>query len=178
MSILGDPFDAEDAVSEALVKTARLEYIPAKFEAYFCAAVKHVALDIIRRRGTPARTVSWDDDLTLLDELHDDSPSPEEEAACAERGRMLRAAIAELTPIDQRAMMLHYFEGLSISETAAELGVGPYDAQNILVRGRGRLRMILGPKIIPPSASCETRSSPRQRRSSKQFRPTKRSHVC
>jgi RNA polymerase sigma factor (sigma-70 family) len=136
-AILLDPFDADEAVANALVQTERVPYVPENFGAYFDQAVRHAAYDIQRRQWRHAPTDS-------LDDLYYDSPSVEEELIGGETGQMIRSALGELTPVERKAVILHHVEGLSIPETARVLGLALYRTQNILVRARRKLRQILG----------------------------------
>src|SRR4051812_24000010 len=44
-TILLDPFDAKDAVANALIKTADVPYVPENFGAYFDRAVRNASFD-------------------------------------------------------------------------------------------------------------------------------------
>jgi RNA polymerase sigma-70 factor (ECF subfamily) len=154
-AILLDPFEADEAVANALKQTERVPYVPENFGAYFDQAVRHAAYDIQRRQRRHPRMASIDD-IALHFDLYYDSPSPEEEAIGRETGQMIRYALAELSPVEQNALILHHVEGLSIPETARALGLTVYRTQNILVRARRKLRVILAPRLARGGPVRET----------------------
>ncbi|OYX48614.1 MAG: hypothetical protein B7Y97_10850 [Sphingomonas sp. 32-66-10] len=66
-------------------------------------------------------------------------PSPEDAAD----GTALRRAVAALPPGHRAAVALHYFEGLSIAETAVALGIPAGTVKTRLMHARARLRTLL-----------------------------------
>jgi len=146
-AILRDPFDADEAVARALIRTEAVPYVPENFGAYFDRAVRNAAIDIGRHRTCQPPTVSIDDLCTHFD-LYYEGADPEEEAVAAETAAVLRDAVAQLTPVEQEVIKLHYFEGLSIRETAEALGETVIINQTILARARRKLFRILAPKLL------------------------------
>lgn len=63
-------------------------------------------------------------------------PTPENAAD----GTTLRRAVAALPPGHRAAVALHYFEGLSIAETAVALGIPAGTVKTRLMHARARLR--------------------------------------
>ena len=71
--------------------------------------------------------------------LVDPQPPPEQEALRAEQGREVRRLVAEL-PHDQReALLLRFYGGLSVSETADLLGRSEGAVKMLVHRGLARL---------------------------------------
>lgn len=155
-AILLDPFEADEAVANALIQTERVPYVPENFGAYFDQVVRHAACDIQRRHSRQPPMASLDD-IALHFDLYYDSPSPEEELIGGETGQMVRSALAELAPEEQNAVILHHVEGLSIPETARVLGLTVYRTQNVLVRARRKLREILAPRLARCGPAPEKR---------------------
>ena len=147
LALLREPFMADEAVAMALMQTERVPYVPDNLGAYLDCAVRSAAFDILRHRQRNVRLVSLDDIFSHY-EISCDFPSPEEEAWCAERSEILHSAIVQLSAVEQQAVELHYFEDLSIRETASALGVTVFSAQNILSRSRKKLFNALAPKMI------------------------------
>jgi RNA polymerase sigma-70 factor (ECF subfamily) len=75
----------------------------------------------------------------------DTSPTPEEDAAVAERRRLVRGALARLAPEQRRLIELAYFEGLSHTDIAASLGQPLGTVKTRIRLGMTRLRENLGP---------------------------------
>jgi len=152
--ILRDDDDADDAVSQALIRTEGKPYIPENVEAYLLSAVTYVAFGMLRRRrarSTPAVCLEMEDE--------DDSLSPLEEAIRAQEATVLDKAVSDL-PRDQRdAVAHHYLEDLSIAETAAALSVDTHKAQNILFRARRNLDERLHSRLERPANEMRRRRS-------------------
>ena len=147
-AILRDPDDADDAVVNALFRTECVPHIPNNVGVYFDRAVRTSAYDIQRRRLRSA-TLSLEEVLLTYD-LYDDSLSPEDELIAAEYTSLVHEAMAQLPVNERHAIELHYFEELTIRDTAAALGVSVSTAQNVLYRARRNLGRILAPKVLPP----------------------------
>lgn len=56
---------------------------------------------------------------------------------------LTRAIQNELTPHQQRVLLMHYSEGRTVVEIADTLGVNPSTVSRTLARGRARLRKVL-----------------------------------
>lgn len=66
-------------------------------------------------------------------------PAPPDPNASAERSD-LRRAVTALAPGHRAAVALHYFEGLSIAETAVALGIPAGTVKTRLLHARARLK--------------------------------------
>jgi RNA polymerase sigma-70 factor, ECF subfamily len=84
-----------------------------------------------QRPGAMASTVS----LTPMDELLAD-----------ERAERVRAAVAQLPALSREALVLRYFEGMSVAEAAETVGVRRGTLEVRLSRARQELRKVLGEK--------------------------------
>ena len=72
----------------------------------------------------------------LEDDIPPAPPTPEDAAD----GTTLRRAVAALPPGHRAAVALHYFEGLSIAETAVALGIPAGTVKTRLLHARARLK--------------------------------------
>ncbi len=74
-------------------------------------------------------------------------PSPEQEAARRQVGKLLEKAIAELPETFRIVFILRDVEGLNVEETAEVLGVPPQTVKTRLLRARRRLQVALAPAL-------------------------------
>jgi RNA polymerase sigma-70 factor (ECF subfamily) len=76
--------------------------------------------------------------------LSDHCPSPSKQVAAAEAVRAVQVGVATL-PHDQRdAVVLRYFRGLSVDETAAKMRRTPGAVRGLVDRAKQSLRCALG----------------------------------
>ena len=132
--LCGDHHQAEDLVQHVLTKlyvawprVARMDSV----DGYVRTMLVNANLDRVRRRrefaglegfDQPAREVDRDSELDL------------------------RAALIELAPGQRRAVALRHLWGLSVEETAAELGVSPGTVKSQTADAVRRLRELLAPQ--------------------------------
>jgi RNA polymerase sigma-70 factor (ECF subfamily) len=134
--ICRDRTDAEDAVQVALERawrhTDNLRDAD-RLAAWLHRIVVHEAIRLEhRRRGLVARWQAWPREIVV-------SPSPADD-----RDLDLEAALGSI-PVEQRAaLVLHYYAGYSIVETAELTGVPLETTRSRLRLARARLRAVLG----------------------------------
>ncbi len=132
--LVSDRHAAEDLAQEAFLRIfeARHRYQPtAPFGAYLTRIVVRLCLDYLRKgRPTPAGESLDPADLAA---------SPADRADEAERARSVRQAIAELPPKQRAAVVLRYYEGLSIREIAEAVDTTAKAVERLLARGRAGL---------------------------------------
>lgn len=112
----GDGHRAEDVVQQALTKlyTAWPRVSRAdSLDAYARRVLVNAHLDDVRRPWHRERAVA---------ELPED-PAPS--GVSAEDSDALRAALRALAPGQRRVVVLRHYLGLSVEETAADLGISP-----------------------------------------------------
>jgi RNA polymerase sigma-70 factor, ECF subfamily len=151
--LVDDPFDAEDAVQDALLSAYKhLDQFKgkAKMTTWLTSIVTNSALSQLRRRPRQIQ-VSLDDrldeegDYCLSDKLADAKPSPEVACMNSELHGHLMQSVAELTPSQRKAIQLRHVDGLTTGEAAQILGVAEGTVKAHVSRARSRLRkMALG----------------------------------
>jgi RNA polymerase sigma-70 factor (ECF subfamily) len=135
--ILHDPEIAKDAVQEALTRAWRdLPTLrdPDRFEAWLHRLLVHACMDELRRGR------SWRFDVAL-EEFH--QPAIEgAETGIVDRDEIERGF--RRLPPDQRAVVvLHFYLGMSLADTAVALNVPAGTARSRLHRAIGSLRAAL-----------------------------------
>jgi len=131
--------EAEDVTSEvfhrALVAMPRYE--PRRpFLAFLYTIARNIVADRLRRQRPQA---SFEDAFAHPT----DAPGPEDAATAMDDARHLRRAIAQLTPIQQEIIVLHFLEERSTKEIAAITGKNENTIRGIQMRGLTALREIL-----------------------------------
>ena len=132
--------EAEDVTSEvfhrALVAVPRFE--PRRpFLAFLYTIARNVITDRLRRERPQA---SFEDALAHPS----DAPGPEELASAGDEVRRLRAAVAQLTTLQQEVIVLRYLEGRSTKETAVVIGKPESTIRGIQMRALAALRDRVG----------------------------------
>ena len=132
--------EAEDVTSEvfhrALVAMPRFE--PRRpFLAFLYTIARNVITDRLRRERPEA---SFEDALAHPS----DAPGPEELASAGDEVRRLRAAVAQLTTLQQEVIVLRYLEGRSTKETAVVIGKPESTIRGIQMRALAALRDLVG----------------------------------
>jgi RNA polymerase sigma-70 factor (ECF subfamily) len=140
-----DPDQASDAVQEAFFSAYRnlRSYRGPSFRGWVTRIAVNAAMDLQRQRKR--RPVS------PYPELEDESwqppagpeADPERIAVASERGRVLVAAMAAITPDQRAAIVLFDVEGYDYAEIAGMTGVSLGTVKSRIHRGRLALRELL-----------------------------------
>jgi len=126
LAILGDPYEAEDAVQDAFVKY--LEKAPGALEnpgAWLMQVLVNGCKSRLR--------LSWRRVGPIPETLP--APFPEEREELEE--------LWQLPPEERAAIHLFYYEGYSTEEIAQMTGAAPGTVRSRLSRARGRLKRLL-----------------------------------
>lgn len=149
--VLRDPEDAEDAVQEAFLRLWRsgASVDPDRMAAWLNRVVHNLCVDQTRRRGSQRRHLGFPDEQAL-DRLPDPrsapgGPTPEQAA--------LLEAMATLSEETRSIMILHYFQGMKLTEIADALDMNVNSLKVRVHRARRALKLILA----PAAASCAAR---------------------
>lgn len=122
LRILGDAALAEEVTMDVFMQVWNQaeRWDPARGAPLTWLATLARSRAIDRRRVGAAQRAQTDT-LADLPETPHAGPGPEEDVAVAERRRLVRAALAGLSPGQRAALELAWFQGLSHAEVAARL---------------------------------------------------------
>jgi RNA polymerase sigma-70 factor, ECF subfamily len=138
---LNDPAAADDIAAEVFLEAVRgiqrYKYRGVAFRAWLYRIAHNLTAD--HRRRTSTRQANESPAEPAMFEL----PS-EDFAPALERERDLRSAVAMLTDEQQQVVILRFFEGLSLAETAEATGRREGAVKSLQHRALERLRVILG----------------------------------
>ena len=126
--------DIDDVAQEVFLRLMRIEQheIIRSPEAYLFTVASHVAHQHTLRESNAPRAV---DIAEVFPELQmDASCDPLERAATSQRVKNLKRALDQLPPKLATTLLLHRFDGLSLDEIAAQLGVARITAAKYLAQ--------------------------------------------
>ena len=152
--LLDDPPEAEDVAQEACLQALldlRSLRDPGRFGAWLAGIGLNLARMRLRGRRFRGRAEGWEGGRLELGFIPSNLPSPEAVYEARELDGLVLRAIAGLPAELQAAVRLYYFDGLSLAEIAALVGVPAGTIKARLHRARGRLRMSLAPARLPAS---------------------------
>ena len=136
--LTGDAAEAEDIAQESFLRIldAAPRYKPtATFRTYLFRVLNRLCIDHIRKK----RPIFTDS----LPQRTDTAPSAIQRLSDGERDAATQAALA-LLPTNQRmAVVLRYFESLSVAEIAEAMGTSVKAVEGLLARARERLESLL-----------------------------------
>jgi RNA polymerase sigma-70 factor (ECF subfamily) len=145
----GNEQDAEDVVQESFLRAyrqlGRFES-RANFGTWLYRIVSNCAVDLMRSkqaRHDQVRGDSLDDGAMELPAA--DAPGPDRMAQSAEIETRVQRALRELSPLERAAFTLRHYEGRSIDEISATLGLGTSAAKHSVFRAVKKLRLALAP---------------------------------
>ena len=150
----GNAHDAEEVVQEAFLKAyRRIEQFESRsqFGSWLHRIAANCALDLLRARARRAERplaapTDNDGEVPVLDPASE-APSAERVVFGEQVQRRLRAAMAMLSPLERSAFVLRHYEGLSIAEVGAALGLEASAAKQGVFRAVRKLRDALEPLV-------------------------------
>ncbi|HWL36098.1 MAG TPA: sigma-70 family RNA polymerase sigma factor [Frankiaceae bacterium] len=129
--------DAEDVVSEAMLRCATFEGLDAaRMEQFLTAVTVRLCADLHRKAARRARAV------VKLASDPDVAPGPEEELYGGVDAAALRVLLASL-PERQRAVLADRAQGLSVQQIALRHALSYKAAESVLARARHAMRTAL-----------------------------------
>jgi len=153
--LTGNEQDAEDVVQDALIRAyRRLGSFESRaaFATWLYRIAANCAVDHLRsRQGRDARHEVLPE---AADAPESPLPGPDRLAASAEIDRHVRAALADMSPLERTAFTLRHFEGRSINEICRTLGVGSSAAKHSVFRAVRKLRAALAPLASKEGSTC------------------------
>src|SRR5712671_1273001 len=147
LRLLGNRYDAEDAVQEALLAAHKHLHQfrgQAQLATWLTTIVRNCALMQLRKRPRQIH-ISLNEQIGeqqryfISERLADTRPSPEDECHNSELAAHLRKCTALLSPRMRRTFELRIVDGLSILETAQVLGVRQGTVKAQLARARAKI---------------------------------------
>ena len=122
--MLGNADDASDASQDAFVKTYHaLESFrrDAQFLTWMLRIASNVCIDLYRRR-TRHQSASLDDEAQGIGEIPSSEPMPDDLLRRCEGDRLILDAVARLPEKHRSAVVMFYFNGMSIKDISQALG--------------------------------------------------------
>lgn len=142
LRVLGNRDEAEEVLQDSFVKiwqeAETYDATRAGFRAWACTIVRNRALDVLRRRGTAARTTALASDAPVPD------AAPDASAAENESATRVREALAQLPDAQRNALELAFFEGLTHVEIAAKTSTPLGTVKTRILDGMRKLKAALG----------------------------------
>ena len=156
--ITGDETAAEDAVQEIFLRAYRsLGRFDerAQFGTWLHRIAVNTAIEVMRkgRRSLPEAPREEPEPLPSLE------PGPERTALSQEVQRTVRAALADLSPMERTAFILRHFEDRPIAEICRHLGLRESAGKQAIFRAVRKLRRALEPLVQGTTAGTTARSS-------------------
>jgi RNA polymerase sigma-70 factor, ECF subfamily len=146
----GNQQDAEDVVQESFLRAyrqlGRFES-RANFGTWLYRIVSNCSVDLMRSKQARHDQVRGDslDQEGAMELPAADMPGPERIAESAEIERRVQHALQALSPLERAAFTLRHYEGRSIDEISATLGLGTSAAKHSVFRAVKKLRLALAP---------------------------------
>jgi RNA polymerase sigma-70 factor (ECF subfamily) len=103
-----------------------------------------------RRPENKNRQVAKGDETEMQDPLDtavSSDPGPDRLMLSGELGEQVRVAMMNLSAVERTAFVMRHFEGNSIEEIGATLGLGAGATKNSVFRAVQKLRQHLGPLV-------------------------------
>lgn len=123
LKILADPQEAEDLTQEIFLNLWRHStYNPTRgsLSSFLTTVTRSRAIDKLRSRGTNLKFLQrWSQMMAT----ETPSPTPFESASLSQRSHYVREALAQLPEKQLKVLEMAYYEGLSQSEIATQLGI-------------------------------------------------------
>jgi RNA polymerase sigma-70 factor (ECF subfamily) len=138
----GNRSQAEDLVQETFIQLLRqTSYQPGRpFKPWLYSIATHLAIDYFR---SPAANPSISVDSDEWVEPSDPAPGPEQQQLLNSEGEIVRVAISELDKSYQAAVLLRFYQGLTLEEIAFTLQIPLGTVKSRLSVGIQRLRGLL-----------------------------------
>ncbi len=144
----GNEQDAEDVVQESFIKAyrqlGRFES-RANFGTWLYRIVANCSVDLMRAKQARHDQVRGDSIDEAVELPAADLPGPERLAHSAEIESRVQSALGGLSALERAAFTLRHYEGRSIDEIGATLGLGTSAAKHSVFRAVKKLRAALAP---------------------------------
>jgi len=170
LSMLGNADLAWECAQEAALQAyLGLDTLhdPERFPAWLTGITRNICRSYLRRQKPKSYTFpDWfnraDDDTRAVT---DDEPDPYHLVEERELQRLVQSAIDTLSPKNRAALLLFYYEQLSLEEIATQLGASVTAIKNRLHQARKQMQAQLAPVYTVRLPSDPVIGSPSKRRS-------------
>ncbi len=142
----GNEQDSEDVVQETFLRAYKQLHrweARSSFGTWLYRIAANYALDLVRMRSR--RRTSDEEDV--LDGMASPSPGPDRLLASGKVQECVAATLNELSRQERTAFVLRHFEGQSIEEIGAALGLSGSAAKHSIFRAVQKLRRALEPLV-------------------------------
>ncbi len=146
----GNEQDAEDVVQETFLRAFRnLKRYESRsqFSTWLYRIAANYSVDLIRTRRHFADHEKPETGHDWLSEVASSAPSADQLAFSGQVRGSIQNAMNELTAQERTAFVLRHYEGLSVEEISAALGVGVNAAKHSVFRAVRKLRRALEPLV-------------------------------
>ncbi|TBO30411.1 sigma-70 family RNA polymerase sigma factor [Aquabacterium lacunae] len=154
LRIQHDRAQAEDVLQEVYINVWRAAQsynaALANPTTWLVSIARNRAIDSLRRKASSPDTVSSiargsddEDEHDLLERMADDSPGPLEQLEAATRARSLERCMDQLSADQRGSLALAYYQGLSHSEVADQMGQPLGTVKSWVRRGMQSLKTCL-----------------------------------
>ena len=140
--------DAENAAQEAIIRVCQnIKEVrnPKAFRKWLGRIVVNEVRHMMNERNKYGNVISISDELDLLTEENDDY-LPSAYVESSESRKEVIKAIHTLSARQREVIMLHYFDGLSITETAESMGLAKSNVCLYLDNAHKKIKAELGKK--------------------------------
>jgi RNA polymerase sigma-70 factor, ECF subfamily len=149
--LTGNEQDAEDVVQETFLRAYKqlknFEF-RASFGTWLYRIAANYSLDLIRsRKRHQVERPPADEETDVMASIPATEPGPERVAYSGQLERRIGSALAALSEQERTAFVLRHFEGFSIEEISATLGLGASAAKHSIFRAVQKLRRALEPVV-------------------------------
>ena len=145
--ILSDPHEAEDCLARIRAKLwekadlyDKTKASPATWLTAVCRNAAYDRLRVLKRKSERSGELTSD--------IPDPAPGPEEQLLRAERAKILRQAISQLSTSDQQLFYRKYYYLQSTQRIASELSTSERAVEGRLYRIRKKLQKQLGGEYL------------------------------
>ncbi len=154
LRIQHDRAQAEDVLQEVYINVWRAAQsynaALANPTTWLVSIARNRAIDSLRRKASSPDTISSiargsddEDEHDLLERMADDSPGPLEQLEAATRARSLERCMDQLSADQRGSLALAYYQGLSHSEVADQMGQPLGTVKSWVRRGMQSLKTCL-----------------------------------
>jgi len=140
--MLRDPVEAEDVAQDTFIRAwnaaGRWQPGTAKLESWMARIATNLCLDRLRKKREAY--------METPPEMHDESPSADEQMISSETDNAVLIAIGRLPDRQRIALELCHFQGHSNIDAAKELEISVDALESLLARARRKLKSLLMPQ--------------------------------